>query len=79
MKRTGPKTEPWGTPQVRSEGEDFIPCTVPTCYYLCPILQVGMEEGQGKITNVNVIFQVVYNAVVVIQCVYMCLRNPLVS
>ena len=31
MKRIGPKTEPWGTPQVRSEGEDFIPFTVTTC------------------------------------------------
>ena len=30
MKRIGPKTEPWGTPQVRSEGEDFIPFTITT-------------------------------------------------
>ena len=46
MKRTGPKTEPCGTPQVRSEGEDFISFTVTTC-----VIQVGMEEGQGKIPN----------------------------
>ena len=47
MKKIGPKMEPWGTPQVRSEGEDFFfSFTVTTC-----ILQVGTEEGQGKITN----------------------------
>ena len=35
MKRIGPKTEPWGTPQVRSGGEDFIPFTVTTCVLSC--------------------------------------------
>ena len=35
MKRTGPGTEPWGTPQVRSEGEDFTSFTV------------GMEKEPG--------------------------------
>ena len=45
--------EPWGTPQVRSEGEDFISFS----YYLCPILQVGTEEGQGRITNTKSVFE----------------------
>ena len=48
MKRIGPKTEPLGTPQVRSEGEDFFSIH---SYYLCPVLLVGTEEGEGKITN----------------------------
>ena len=43
MKRTGPKTETCGIPQVRSEGVDFVPFTVTTC--------VITEEGQGKVTN----------------------------
>ena len=48
MKRIGPKTEPWGTPQFRSEGEDFL--NFIRSNYLCPFLHVGTEEGQGKIT-----------------------------
>ena len=46
MKRTGPRTVPWGTPQVSSEGEDFTSFTITT-------LQVITEEGQSKITKVN--------------------------
>ena len=65
MKRTGPKTKPWGNSQVRSEGEDFISFTVITwrgfyfihSYCLHPILQVGTEEGQGKITNTKRAFK----------------------
>ena len=33
MKRIGPWTEPWGTPQVRSKGDDYY---FIYCYYLCP-------------------------------------------
>ena len=33
MKRTGPETESWGTPQIRSEGNDFTSFTV-TVFYL---------------------------------------------
>ena len=46
MKRMGPRTEPWGTPQVKSEGEAFTSFIVTT-------LQVITEEGQSKITKVN--------------------------
>ena len=53
MKRTGPKTEPWGIPRVRSEGGDFIPFS----YYLFPVSQVGTEERQGKITNTKSAFK----------------------
>ena len=35
MKRNGTKTEPWGIPQVRSEGEDFISFTDTTCVLSC--------------------------------------------
>ena len=33
MKRIGPWTEPWGTLQVRSKGDDYY---FIYCYYLCP-------------------------------------------
>ena len=33
MKRIVPWTEPWGTPQVRSKGDDYY---FIYCYYLCP-------------------------------------------
>ena len=35
MKRTGPCTEPWGTPYVKSEKEDFILFAVTTCALSC--------------------------------------------
>ena len=41
MKRTGPRTEPCGTPQVRSEREDLTSFTVTTC----------VLERQSKITD----------------------------
>ena len=47
MKRIGPKTEPGGPH--KSE--------VKESYYLCPVLQVGTEEGQGKITNTKNAFE----------------------
>ena len=46
MKRMGPRTEPWGTPQVKSEGEAFIS-------YIVTTLQIITEEGQSKITIFN--------------------------
>ena len=42
MKRIGPRTESWGTLQVRGEGEDFTSFS----YYFCPILQVRKEKGK---------------------------------
>ena len=54
MKGNGPKTEPWGTPQVRSEGDDFY---YVHSYYLCPNLQVRTEEGQSQLTNTEKCFR----------------------
>ena len=53
MKRTGPRTESWGTLQVRGEGEDFTLFS----YYLYPTLQVKNEKAQSKITNTKSVFE----------------------
>ena len=54
MKRTGPRTEPWVTLQVRSEGEDF---TLFYSYCLCPTLEVKIRERQSKITDTESVFE----------------------
>jgi len=46
MKRTGPETESWGTPQIRSEGNDFTSFTV-TVFYL-PGKSKGRTEQDHK-------------------------------
>ena len=52
MKRTGPKTDPWGHTQVRSEGEGFTSFII-----TCPTLQVRIEERQRKITDIEIVFE----------------------
>ena len=57
MKRTGPRTEPWGTPQVRSERKDFASFT-----HLAGLgTVVGWPKGVTKIVLIQIIRKLVKN------------------
>ena len=64
MKRTGPRTEPWGILQVGSEGEDFTSFTLQLLIvsYLAgkndKNRQRKIKEQQSKITDTESVFEV---------------------